>query len=271
MIYNYNQFINENVSNNLDVYDIAWFYFIAVIYDNKMNAKDSWKNDNRMNKHMLSDTMDVAIKKELAIEQDGYYSLTKDGIKLLEKTFYRKSIDDVIKLAYELPKKGDSVYDISNIPLRYWLYKNPRTETNISKINDILTDWYNRVLEIYLTKLEGNKYLDIFNKINIYKKFYPEPIPEEITIYRGIKSEYIKPTTKYTSWSLKKDEAIRFATYHLVKNSYSKPRFSEVGYILELKVKLSDIFVFYLSGGEDEIIIDNAKINDRDIIITKII
>lgn len=271
MIYDYNQFINENISDNLDIYDIAWFYFVVSVYNNKMKANETWKNDKRMNNHILSNTMDIAIKKELAIEQDGYYSLTKKGINLFEKTFYRKNIDDVIKLSYELPLKGDSIYDISNIPLDYWLRKNPITENNISKINTILTDWFNIERHIFLTKLEGNKYIETFNKINLFSKFYPKEIPEKIIVYRGIKSEYKKPSKKYSSWSLNKHEGIRFASYHLSKSFISKPITSKVGYLLELEIDTKDIFIYYKSGDEDEIIIDNAKINDSDIKITKII
>lgn len=103
-----------------------------------------------------------------------------------------------------------------------------------------------------------NKSVSLYNQLNKTLYFFPEPIPETVKIYRGIKNDYIKERDRiHTSWTLNIEEAKRFATYHFKKNNYT-PIFAKTQIILELEIKTSDIDLFII-GEEDEVVIKNVN------------
>lgn len=266
--------LNESkVDNDIDIYALAWMCFILTYNDAKISIKN-WKHDTRINGVPMEVCIADSIKLGYIIvdEEEGVYRLSDSGKKKVLKTFYRKDLDETLALSQSLKKYRKGIYDISTLPLNIWFIENPRIETNFYKIDEMVRYWHNTEKSIFLHKLSNNKYLKLYNKVNLYKYFDTNEIPNEIVVYRGLKSEFDASKRKeYESWTLDKNEAIRFAKYVFSKSVYNRftPKYSKVSYVLETKIKLDDILVFIMLG-EDEIVISSDLVKAENIKIMQI-
>ena len=70
-----------------------------------------------------------------------------------------------------------------------------------------------------------------------------EELPDKVTVYRGT---YLKATTKALSWTTDKSKAEWFAR-----------RFGEGGKVYEATINKKDIFAYFPSAGESEVVLNN--------------
>lgn len=79
-----------------------------------------------------------------------------------------------------------------------------------------------------------------------YKKY--QELPDKITVYRGV---YQKATTKALSWTIDKKKAEWFAG-----------RFGNGGKVYEATIDKKDIFAYFPSAGESEVVLNNNKLEN---------
>jgi len=146
---------------------------------------------------------------------------------------------------------ADILYHINKPYRLLYLYSN-QNNMNLNKFTEYLRDvWIDtefpnadknvsvsEVLKLFeksdKSKLMDEEELEIYNKL-----------PDVVTIYRGT---YDSTKTKALSWTLDYDVAHWFAT-----------RFDDNGYVLQAKINKKDIFAFFDSRGEKEVIINYKK------------
>lgn len=227
-------------------FDGEFFYNHAAYYSNL-------KRDN-LTKYI---NIYLDLEEESNDPDDTTYVLNEVGRKVFKKHFLINPFN-LLETIYDIKSdvyKNNIINIIKNIYIK-----------NFEKMDDLYVNWFNNQREIYLIKMMKNTSILLYNQLNKISYFYPEPIPETVKIYRGIKNEYIKERDKtYTSWTLDIEQANRFAKY--IFNRFT-PKEANIQTILELEVKTSDIDLFII-GEEDEVVIKN--VNDRfgDIIRVK--
>lgn len=145
--------------------------------------------------------------------------------------------------------------------MELYLKENPDKKEIIDKVRDNIYHWFNYASPKYLNKLR-KKERSFYNKYKLIRYF--NPIPDTITIYRGIKDKYdteYKPTL--TSWTLDYEEAVRFASYRFTGGMQFSPTYSEKGFILTAEVSIKDIF--FVVGGEESEIIMKGNVPVKDV------
>jgi hypothetical protein len=202
-----------------------------------------------LNRNGLLKYVNIYLDLKEDIKNEKEYSLNEKGMKIFKKYF----LIDPFKLL-------DTVYEInnSNYTKNIESILKSRFEKDFYKLDEYYVDWFNIQNTFFLKRMLSNKKISLYNKMNEILYFFPDRAPEKIIIYRGIKSEYVKERNReFTSWTLNKEEAVRFATYRF--NRF-KPTYAKVSIVLELEIKLSDIDLFII-GDEDEVVIKN--VNER--------
>ena len=197
------------------------------------------------------------------IEQVGTedaYILSEKGIKIYNKWFLKRNPIDLLKSVYEV--KNDQYYQTAIMHVI-------SDRKGIEKLVDLSVDWINKYRQNTLFKMLQSRDIQIFNLLNATKHFYPNPIPEKIKIYRGIKAEnhIEKYHNMYTSWTFDIEQADRFSKYHFDRY---RPIIADNSIILELEVNLSDIdiVICYHGNDEEEVILKDVYKRFKPIIHT---
>lgn len=222
---------------------------------------------------LITDSFDKF--KDLVETTDEYYIAKEEAKEVVNKIFYRKNMKEAFDLAISLHKDYHNPdrfrgYPIERIPIELWLKKSDIKNAIDAWHDELFTDWWNtegnsRIAERYIKK-RGNK-LEKINEFKLRKYYFPEQVPEKLTIYRGIKQEYDpEHQKKFTSWTLDKDQGLRFAKWHFVKGYSPKGHESEVQYLLEKEIDIKDMSIF-IGGEEHEVIMLSPTIPDK---ITKL-
>jgi len=252
----------ESFNNSIKVRDAAWLYFLAYIYGGKLSIK-SWKNDKRMGVNADEAFKNFERTGEVIITEDQYLS-TNDAFDTIHKFFATKSLKEAFDKAIELEsyKVKDSLYDypVNKIPIDLYIKSNDKIDSAIEEWHDyFFVTWWNTngsdsVINKWIKRV-GSDIVDKVNEYHLRNYFYPNQLPEEITLYRGIKKDFDpKHKKKYTSWTISEEQGKRFAKYHFSQGYTSRPTESDKQVLLETKVKLEDIVVF-VGGEEHEVIL----------------
>ena len=93
---------------------------------------------------------------------------------------------------------------------------------------------------------------------------FPSHDHEEITIYRGIKSNYDpeREKTGYSCWTTSYDQAERFATYHFTGGKQFTPIYAKEGTILVSETTFDEIAVFTGSSEKEVIMRNPVEVTD---------
>jgi hypothetical protein len=256
--------------NDIDIRDVAWLYFLAVIYGGKMKA-ESWEKDERMNGRNFAESMNKF--PDLVYKENGYYYSKKEAFKIIDK-FFKKSLERSTYI-YQKGQKIDTAspfndrrYSIYRIPYEYYMQTHKKISKDFDKINNLIIDHFNSqsVYTHIIDKILKVKNLDKFNFVKYVMEFPNKP--PKIKVYRGIKSKYMERKTGYSAWTTSKNQAERFAKYHFTGGYQAKPIHSDISYLLEAEISFSDIKV-YIGGDEKEIILKNPVNNIKVIDISK--
>lgn len=199
----YLTYIKENKSQ-ITVQDVAWLYFLHYSYKRKMLIRD-WKNDQRMGTNFLE-----SLNKFDCVKIDGDYIYSdKDCEKIIDKYFGSKTFENSVLMTDNLKEYDNNdpfyVYKISKIPYGLYLKKNPNIEKNFDRITHRLWAHFNSQSsnDHIIKTLSKSRDLKKWNFKELYNMF--GYVPEKITIYRGIKSEYDpKISNKYSCWTTSK-------------------------------------------------------------------
>lgn len=267
----YKTYESFNNQDNKIILDTAWLYFLHYVYNGKMKIS-SWKKDNRIGV-VCHDSMLRLQYKKLVIIEDDYYISVNNSEEVINKIFGANSIKEAFDRSIDLLSYKTKSYNTNNIPIDLYLRINEDFEDLLYKWDeDFFVNWFNlngadKVLNSWFKK----NCKENTNKINDYKLrryYYPNKLPENITLYRGIKKKYdSNHNKKYTSWTLDLKEAKRFATYNFSKGFSASPNISDEQYLLTVNVKLKDIIMF-IGGDESEVILKEPVKHD-DIIDLK--
>lgn len=253
---------------DISIEEAAWIYLGYVVYDKKMRLQN-WERDNRMGVN-YKDTIDKFIKMELCeiVDTEIHGKLEKNVVifkescvEVLEEKFGAKTLDQAIERCYELKEYKTEAYDISNVPIEYYLRKNSGLQKSLDKLSDLKTDWFNRWSNRTMDQISKNRHLKQFNQISAFHHFFPEKVPQKLTIYRGLKNfydeHYNDPSNKpYSSWSLDQKQGERFGKYHFTKHAFDKPNEATRQTVLKAEIDFNDILLFY-GGDESEVIMKN--------------
>jgi hypothetical protein len=249
--------------------DVAWLYFLKWVYNGKMSIKD-WKEDKRMN----GQNCDESLKKFNCVKiTDIYYLASDDCNNIIDKYFGAKTFEDAVRKSKDFYViKTDSIwnrnYTIDKIPLELYLKKNPNIDKAFDTITNRITLHYNSQISDnrILTQLANSRRIKEFN----FMKWFNSGLPENFTVYRGIKSEYNKNYEnhlKYTCWTTSLKEAERFAKYEFTGYRQFEPIYAKHQNILVADINISDVKVFI--GGEESEIILQEPVKIKDIIKLK--
>ena len=261
----------EEQNNNItySIPEISWLYFLCFLYGGKMKISD-WEKDNRVGVN-YQDTMLKFLNDNIIKSDKEHYYCTDKGKQIVLDTFYHKDIKDSLNAKHKFKqydtKKGHEGYTISDIPYYLWEILNKDVHEEFSKLKDLHADYWNSNPHgmgepKYLEQMLENPYIDSYNYKNLFNHFYPNKIPNIITLYRGIKGEYDISFQKkqFSSWTLNKKEAERFAKYHFVTHAFEKPQESEKQRILKIEIPIEDIDIV-IGGYESEVILKNPVKN----------
>ena len=170
----------------------------------------------------------------------------KDGFKKVQKKIENdiNKANNFSKLLYLINKPYRMLFLLENYLLlnsseftkhlrNVWIDTEfPNADKNVS---------INKIIKMFQTAnkidLMDDEELDLYNKL-----------PEEVTIYRGT---HDSANSNALSWTLDYDIARWFAT-----------RFDNDGYVLKANINKKDIFAFFNSRRENEIVINYKKIKD---------
>lgn len=253
---------------DISIEEAAWIYLGYVVYDKKMRMRN-WEKDDRMGVN-YKDTITKFVGMNLCeiVDTEIHGKLEKEVVifkeqcdDVLEEKFGAKTLDLALERCYELKDYKNDVYNISDTPLEYYLKKNPGLQKSLDKLADLKTDWFNRWSNRTMDQISKNRHLKQSNQIAAFYHFFPERVPQKLTIYRGVKNFYDEyyndPSNKpYSSWSLEKKQGERFAKYHFTKHAFENPREAQTQTVLQAETSIDDILVFY-GGEEAEVIMKN--------------
>jgi hypothetical protein len=260
----YEKFVSETELNDKQ---IAWLFFMSINYGGKLDIP-SWSKDNRMGVN-CAETMQLLKSKNLAEITEDKYITTPDGYALLEQEFGSKTIYEAIQKCYDRvhmydPKHQDflaNVYDITRLPITYFIRKNEKLSAAFDKFNVIQSKWRNIWDQKLMEKVLKTKFRKEYNLYKLFQHNYPKQIPTTLKVYRGIKNTYSPDfPTKFTSWSFNMDQAKRFAMYHFSVDGL-KPRYAEIQTLLETEILVDDI-VLFVGQDEGEVIMDSSTLKD---------
>lgn len=259
--------IKEEKYKDVSYPEAAWLALAKEPYKYEMKL-DSWKKDNRMGVNYL-ETMQK-------FEKIGLCKLTENEIifnvelcdELVNEKFGSKTLQEAFEKCYtlkEYQRKDLYGYSIDQIPLELYLRMNPNLEKSLDRLRDLEVDWFNHWDRRTMEKIEKNRKLKELNLINAFRRFYPERIPQKLTIYRGLKRKYDKDfndpnSHKYSSWTLDPKQAERFAKYHFTSMPFGKPDEASIQTIIKTEVNFEDILMFY-GGEESEVVMKNPVEN----------
>jgi len=252
----------ESFNEDKNIRDLAWLYFLHITYNGELSIK-TWGKDNRMGVK-LSDSMEKFQLKGLVDITDDFYKSNSKAFNILLNYFESSSMEEAFKKSIDLKsysnEKDYDEYPINKIPIKFWKKLNQEKEDVIDDWHDsFFTPWWNThgndlILKRWLKK-NGKENQKMINEFNLRKYYYPNPLPKEIIIYRGLKAEYTSEHNKeYTSWTLDLDQGKRFAKYHFSKGFTAKPDESKIQILLEAHVNIKDI-VMFVGGEEHEVIL----------------
>jgi hypothetical protein len=128
-------------------------------------------------------------------------------------------------------------------------------------MSDLKVEWFNRWSQVTMDKISKNKYLKDLNLLYAFEYYFPNPIPEKFTLYRGLKSAYDekRDRSKYSSWTLDIKQGERFATYHFT-GQFQGPIIADTQTIIQTEKSLDEIVLFY-GGDESEVVLTNPVSN----------
>ena len=266
---NYNDILQEQDNNTkYSIPEISWLYFLCFMYGGKMKIS-SWEKDNRTGVNFQQTMLKFLNDNIIRTDSENYYCLDK-GKQIVLDTFYYEDFKDNLNASYKFKQydiKGYDGYIISNIPYRLWLQIHPNINEEFNKFSDLHADYWNSDPHgmgepKYLEQMLKIPHIDLYNYKNLFNYFYPDKIPNIITLYRGIKGEYEPRFQRkmFSSWTLSKKEAERFSKYHFVTFAIEKPQESEKQTILKIEISIKDIDIV-IGGRESEVILKNPVKN----------
>lgn len=126
-------------------------------------------------------------------------------------------------------KQWLSEKDFGSLLAYSWVNDENANNNSVVDIEDILY-YFKKAQKIYLMNEE---------ELEKYKK-----LPQKITVYRGV-TDHNRDNDKALSWTLSKKKAEWFAH-----------RFDEEGDVIEKEIDKKDIYAYFNSRNEDEVIVD---------------
>lgn len=126
-------------------------------------------------------------------------------------------------------KQWLSEKDFGSLLAYSWVNDENANNNSVVDIEDIL-GFFKKAQKVYLMNEE---------ELEKYKK-----LPQKVTIYRGV-TDYNRDNDKALSWTLSKKKAEWFAH-----------RFDEDGDVIKKEVDKKDIYAYFNSRDEDEVIVD---------------
>lgn len=257
--------------NNSDVTynDVAWLFFLVYPYKGKMSIND-WKKDKRMN----GQNCDESFRKFNCVKiTDVSYLATDDCNKIIDEYFGAKTFEEAVRKSEDFHViKTNNIwnnnYPINNMPLELYLKKNQNIDKAFDLIRSRIILHYNSQISDnrLLTQLANSRRIKEFN----FMKWFNSGLPENFTVYRGIKSEYNKKYEnylKYTCWTTSLKEAERFAKYEFTGYRQFDPIYAKQQNILVADINVSDVKVFI--GGDEKEIILQEPVKIKEIIKLK--
>jgi len=255
----YETFLNEQKIEP-SILDYAWLYFLVYVYGGELDQL--WASDNRMGVPCRE-----ALNKFDCVFNSGKQFISKDNAKdIVDAQFRKKTILQSMKLGLTYKKYDSHGYDISEIPINLFLSNNPNVEKAFSRIKDRITDHFNSMgtYTQILEKLSKSRRLKEFNQMQIFRKY--DKIPQELTIYRGLRTEYDKnKENDFSCWTTDIKQAEKFAKYKFT-GKFQERILAENPHILETTISVKDIVVF-IGGDESEVVMRNPIIINK---ITKL-
>lgn len=253
--------------SSIDYSLYAWLYFI---YNNNVFKLKGWIDDYRMNrKHPCQHYIEILKNKGIIfINSENIVEIIdkKATLKELNKVFKSSTLNEAINTTYELYDllgENFSQYKIHTIPVDFFILKNPTIEKAFNKIDDLCVDYHNQGRNVFAQKIFENRYLSEYNKYTLHKYYFPNKIPLTAPIYRGIKNDYdASKDTNFISYTLDKEQAERFYTYHFSKGFTANPSIAKKQTLLISEVNFTtDKYVAILVGDEDEVLMYEAPKN----------
>lgn len=145
------------------------------------------------------------------------------------------------------------------------------------QFDDYFVEWHNSNKKSYIMKLLSNKLNTIYSQILLYSylkkdknlnhKEFLEYLNKEIIIYRGGKGIYNKELDldkKFISYTIKKDKVKLFSKYNNTQagtSLSSNPIKNKQYFVLQLKIPIKDISLFYNRSDMDFEVIIKPKIS----------
>jgi hypothetical protein len=211
---------------------------------------------------------DDALRK---FESDGLVQITEekylgtnDAYDVIDELFGADTMEQAFQRAIELEsykmKNHMKDYPVNMIPVQLFREKNEELDEALDDWHDgFFAPWWNTngsdmVLRRWIKKV-GKEMNATINEYKLRRHYYPNPLPEKIQLFRGLKTEF-NPNHKkiFTSWTLSEDQGKRFATYHFSQGYTTRPHESDIQILLETNVSLDEIVVF-IGGDEYEVIL----------------
>jgi len=256
--------------NGIEIPDYAWLYMLHILYGGKFSKK-SWGEDERMGvKCSESLAKFDCVKYD---EESGNYISDGRANSVLNVAFGAKTLLSACERGLKLTKfdiPGHYGYTLSKIPRELFLRKHPKMKESFNQISNLIVSHFNShtCSNNILKDLSNQDYIKEFNIGRMFEEY--KYIPETITLYRGLKSEYVPTDKGYSCWTYSKKQGERFAKYEFSFGYASKPVYSSNPILLETEINVKDISVFIGNNqGESEVIlknpIDNIKIRKFDI------
>lgn len=256
-------------NNDVTYNDVAWLFFLVYPYKGKMSI-ESWKKDNRMN----GQNCDESFRKFDCVKiTETHYLSTEDCHKIIDEYFGAKKFEDAVRKSKDFEViENDSIfnkyYPINGIPLNLYLDKNPAIEKAFEIIKNRFTGHFNSQISNnrILSQLANSRRIKEFN----FMKWFNSGLPDNFTVYRGIKDEYDKNYEdyfKYTCWTTSLKEAERFAMYEFTGGRQFEPKYAKKQNILVADINISDVKVFI--GGDEKEIILQEPVKIKEIIKLK--
>ena len=196
----------------------------------------------------------------LLIKDDNNVLSTPELDKLIKKQFLGKTIFDCINICYQLANSGVEK-ELAKLPIEVFLDFHDTLDNRLYKIRNKKTDIINHGFrDNIIEKVLKSTGLKEYNYYELFKLFFPNPIPTTFKLFRGIKSlPDEKHNRIYSSWTDDYSQAERFSKWHFTTYSWEKPREANKQSILETEVPLEKIQI-YIGGMESEYILKNDEI-----------